>query len=72
MSIFCDKLLVIGIGEEGGGRGEAKLSEHSRLDPFQDVFASQGQPKKMMDGMTEDKNKVKSSLNLDRERSLEV
>ena len=46
-----------GIWEEGG-RGEAKHPENSKLNPFQEVFGSNHYSKKM-DGMTEDKNKVK-------------
>merc|ERR1711974_412323 len=49
--------------EEGGGRGEAKHAENSRLDPFQDVFGSSHHSKKM-DGMTEDKNKLEVEVNV--------
>ena len=59
--LYCDTSLVwSGLKEEGSGRGEAKHSEHSGLDPFHDVFNSHHSKK--MDGMTEDKNKVNYHL----------
>ena len=49
-----------GLKEEGGGRGEANNCEDSGINPFHDVFNNHHP--KVMEGMTEDKNKVKPYL----------